>query len=306
MRNALPFLLISFFASAVFAGDVKDADLAGSWYPASKTELSVLLQGYLDAANPDKIPGRPFAIIVPHAGYQFSGPVAAYGYKAAANPGIKTVILLGFSHRKPFEGISIYDRGSFRTPLGEIAVDADLARDIASRSGRISFRPEFFSDENSVEMQIPFIQKVFNGAKIVPIEFGGVEFGDAESLAAALSEALKGRSDYIIVASTDLSHYHSYEEAGAIDKHFLQVLSGMDAKNLYDEARLGVLELCGIMPVATAILAAKKMGFDRIKILKYANSGDTSGKKDNVVGYVSAVIYKDRGKGQGARDKGKN
>lgn len=307
MRNTIIVIIMLLFASIALASDVKDADLAGTWYPSSRIELSAMLQGYLDAANPERVEGRPFAIIVPHAGYQFSGPVAAYGYKLAANPGIKTVILIGFSHRQPFDGISIYDRGAFRTPLGEIAVNTELARDIESRSGRISFRPEPFTDENSLEMQIPFIQTVFKDAKIVPIEFGGMEFGDASILADALAGALKDRDDYIIVASTDLSHYHSYDEANSIDKHLLQVLGTMNANALFDEAQLGASELCGVMPVTAAILAAKKMGYDDIKVLKYANSGDTSGRKDNVVGYVSAVIYKNRGKGgEAIKEEGKD
>lgn len=295
MRNIRLFALLAclLVASFAFAGEVKEADLAGSWYPDSKAELTKLLQGYLSGADPEKLEGRPFAIIVPHAGYTFSGPVAAFAYKAVANQPVKTVILIGFSHRNPFRGISVYSGGAFRTPLGDIAVDEELARDIASENNRISYRPEAFKDENSVEMQIPFIQLSFKDAKVVPIAFGGMEYEDAAVLSGALVKALKDRSDYIIVASTDLSHYHTYKEANIIDKHLINVLSGMDAKGLFYEARLGICELCGVMPVTATLLAAGKLGFDKIKMLKYANSGDTSGRRDNVVGYLSAVVYKD-------------
>lgn len=288
----LSIILIVICATASCASDVKDADLAGSWYPASQAELGGLLRGYMAQANPEKIDGTPFAIIVPHAGYRFSGSIAAYGFKAAAGQRIKTVILLGFSHRKGFDGVAIYDRGSFRTPLGEITVDAELARAIALGSNRITFRPSTFSEENSVEMEIPFIQIAFPGARIVPLAFGSMEYADAQAVADALAGALKGRDDYIIVASTDLSHYRTYEDANAIDKHFVDVLKDMKAKELYDEARLGVCELCGVMPVTATLLAAEKLGFDKITVLKYANSGDTFGRKENVVGYVSAVIYR--------------
>lgn len=293
MRNMLILIIIlSALFSPAYATEVKEADLAGSWYPDSGAELEDLLQKYISEADPDKIEGNPFAIIVPHAGYAYSGPIAAFGYKSVDPTKIKTVILIGFSHRKPFPGIALYDRGLFRTPVGDIHVDEDMARKILAENSRISSRPEAFKDENSVEMQLPFIQHVFKGAKVVPIAFGGMEYQDAVILADALSESLEGRDDFIIVASTDLSHYHAYSEAKIIDNHLINVLSGMDAKNLFYEARLGICELCGVMPVTSTMLAAKNLGFDKIKILKYANSGDTSGRKDNVVGYLSAVIYK--------------
>ena len=278
-------------ASLAYAGDVKEADLAGSWYPASKEELSRLLQGYLDKARPEKIDGNIFAIISPHAGYQFSAPVAAYGYKLVEGRNIKTVILLGFSHRRPFQGISIYDKGAFRTPLGEITVDTKLASQIAANSPNIRFYPAAFEEENSVEMQIPFIQTVLKGASIVPIAFGGQSFEDAEILAGALASALKDRDDYLIVASTDLSHYHPYDEANAIDKHMMTLLDIKKVRELFEEARLGICELCGIMPVTATLLAAQKLGFGNVKVLKYANSGDTFGDKSKVVGYLSAVVY---------------
>ncbi len=287
-------IIFLLFTSVVFAADdIKDADLAGSWYPSSKAELENLLGVYLKAANPEKISGDVFAIISPHAGYQFSGPVAAYGYKAVQNKNIKTVILIGFSHKRPFNGVAIYDRGTFRTPLGDIAVDSELANDIAIQDKRIRFYPEAFMEENSIEMQIPFIQIALKDAKIVPIAFGGQSFDDASYLAEALAKALKTRSNYLIVASTDLSHYRPYEEANSIDRHLVNLLMTMKGRKLYDEARLGICELCGFMPVTAALLAAERLGYDKIKILKYANSGDTCGNKENVVGYLSAVIYKE-------------
>ena len=112
-------LTLLFFTSTVFAMDIKRSDLAGTWYPGNKAELTTLLESYLSSAKPDKIDGQVFAIISPHAGYQFSGPVAAYGFKAVQGKDIKTVIMVGFSHRKHFDGISVYSKGIWRTPLGE-------------------------------------------------------------------------------------------------------------------------------------------------------------------------------------------
>ncbi len=292
MKKVFLSIVLIFFVSTGFAEEVKRADLAGSWYPGSKGELAYLLEGYLEDAKPEKVNGNIFAIISPHAGYRFSGPVAAYGFKAAQNTNVRTVILIGFTHRINFNGISIYDRGSFETPIGNIEVDKELAHSIMAYSGRIFFYPDAFKGENSVEMEIPFIQMVLSGAKIVPISFGNQSFEDAQILSEALANALKGREDYLIVTSTDMSHYHTYEEAKNIDKHTMLLFSRMNAKELYDEARLGICELCGIMPGASTILAAKKLGYGKMKILKYANSGDTFGSRDKVVGYFSAVIYK--------------
>lgn len=291
MKKFIIFSVI-FLAAAAFAADVKEADLAGSWYPADKAELAGMLNGYLKAANPPKVEGDIFAIISPHAGYQFSGPVAAYGFKAAQYKSIKTVILIGFSHRQRFSGISVYNKGAIRTPLGDIQIDERLANEIISENPRIVFNPSLFDEENSVELEIPFIQIAFKDARVVPIVFGTQAFDDAVILADALAKALKDRSDYLIIASTDLSHYHPYDKACETDKHTISLLEKMDARGLYDEATLGMSELCGFMPVSAVLLTAEKLGFSNIKILRYANSGDTFGDKNRVVGYVSAAIYK--------------
>ncbi len=294
------FITTLIFTTSAFAAEVKNADLAGSWYPAGRTELAAMLENYLNTANPGKIDGQVLAIISPHAGYQFSGPVAAYGYKALQGRDIKTVIIIGFSHRKFFDGISVYAKGSWHTPLGDVAIDEKIANRMISGNNRIKFDPGLFNEENSVEMQVPFIQTVFKDARIVPVAFGTQDYNDAVILADALANVLKDRKDVLIIASSDLSHYHPYEEANAIDKNFVSVLSGMKAKDLYASAASGKCELCGLMPVTATLLAAEKLGYDKIKVLKYANSGDVTGDKSKVVGYLSAVVYKE-GPGSGGQ-----
>ena len=281
-----------FITALAFAAGAKNADLAGSWYPSNQSQLRNQLQNYLDGAKPEKLDGDVFAIISPHAGYQFSGPVAAYGFKALQGRDIKTVVIVGFGHRRFFDGISVYDRGSWRTPLGEIKIDEGLARKIISSNKRIRYEPTLFDEENSVEMQVPFVQMVFKGAMIVPIAFGTQDYKDTEILGQALAAALKDRPDVLIVASTDLSHYHPYEEANSIDRHQVETLNKMRAKDLYDEAVRGSCQLCGVMPVSATLVAARILGFDNMQVLKYANSGDTFGDKSKVVGYLSAAIYK--------------
>jgi len=301
----LAFLLIFTFLISVssYAAEVKEADLAGSWYPASKAELENQLKSYLDTADPQKIEGQILAVIVPHAGYQYSGPIAAYAFRAIQNIGIKTVILIGFSHHEYFDGVAIYDKGSWRTPLGDIQIDEILAKEIELKNTRVLFEPNIFREENSVEMQIPFIQMIApveeprphgDNIKIVPIAFGTQDYSDAESLATTLASILKGRNDCVIVASTDLSHYRAYDDANKTDRHTVDTLKRLKAREFYDEGKLGICKLCGLMPVTTVLLVAEKLGYDKIKELKYANSGDITGDKAKVVGYLSAVIYKDR------------
>lgn len=287
----IPFVI--FISICSHAADVKEADLAGSWYPASKAQLENQLKSYLDSANPEKINGQILAVITPHAGYQYSGPVAAYSFNVLQDKGIKTIILIGFSHRQYFDGMAIYDKGSWRTPLGDIQIDEALAKDIESKNKRISFNPSLFRGENSVEMEVPFIQLALKDVKIVPIAFGTQKYEDAQILAVTLASILKDRNDCAIVASTDLSHYHQYNDANEIDKHTIDMLNRLKAREFYDEGKLGICELCGLLPVTASLLVAQNLGYDKIKTLKYANSGDITGDKSRVVGYVSAVIYKE-------------
>ncbi len=289
-------LVITFIPDA-HAGDVKKADLAGSWYPSSGAILEASLKDYIGRAGRVSVDGDIFALIVPHAGYQFSGPVAAKAFKAAEGLNPDTVIVLGFSHRNFFDGISVYDRGSFATPLGELPVDTHLAGSLISKNPRISFYPDVFSGENSIEMMLPFIKFVFPDAKIVPVVFGTGDINDASIFADALSASIGGKSGYLVVASTDLSHYHPYDEALKIDKRTTALLEKMSGPDLYDEVRSERCEMCGVMPVTAALFAAKKMGYGKMKVLDAGNSGDTSGEKGRVVGYVSAAIYKDSAAG---------
>ena len=203
------------------------------------------------------------------------------------------MVLLGFCHRAPFRGISIYKEGYFNTPLGAIEVDSDFASKLMACVRGASFYPPAFTGENSVEMQLLFIKKVLPEARVVPIAFGGSSFANCEMVASALADMTKGRDDVLIVASTDMSHYHTAAEARKIDLASVELLRNFAAKEIYDKSTKGEQIFCGYMPVATVLLAAKKTGADKINILQYANSGNITGDMKNVVGYTSAVIYRD-------------
>ena len=306
-RVSIFIIAILFIASFGFAEDIKRADLAGSWYPSSKDVLTTMLKGYLDDARPDKIPPNIIAVIAPHAGYLYSGPVAAYSFKAVSGLDIETVIIIGFSHRKYFDAISVYDRGAFETPLGFLKVDEELAKRLILSHDKFYFNPDLFSGENSIEMELPFIRYVFQDKeiKIVPVVMGVQSYENAEILGNSLYEVLKEKDKFLLVASTDMSHYHNYGEANSMDGLAVEAISQMDPKAFFDKVSLKKCEACGAGAVAATMIAAKKLGADGIEILRYANSGDTAGKKDSVVGYLSAAIYKTKDQRLETVDKNK-
>ena len=292
----LLFLSIFLFllAGPVFCQGIKEADLAGDWYPADPLQLNTMLNAFLKSANPKQIDGNIIAIISPHAGYAYSGSIAAYGFKLLEDRPIDTAIVIGFSHRQYFDGISVYKEGVFRTALGDIKVNSQITAEILSKNAKIVFKPELFYDENSLEMQLPFLQKVLKDFTVVPIIMGEQSYENCKILSDALTDVLKNKDKFVIIASTDLCHFLTYEQNKKVDLAAIELIKKMDAKNLLDENIIqGGRLMCGTGPVAATIMAAKALGADRTEILKYANSGDTTRELNRVVGYVSAVIYKE-------------
>lgn len=305
MKKILILVSVLLVASLSFAQETKKADLAGTWYPASGKSLSSLLDGYINNAELENIPPNILAVIVPHAGYIYSGPVAAYAYKAVSGLDVDTVIIVGFSHRKYYDAISVYDRGVFETPLGFLKVDQELAKKLILSHDKFYFNPQAFEGENSIEMELPFIRHIFKDKeiKIVPITMGVQSYKNAEILGDSLYEALKDKDKFLLVASTDLSHYHTYGEANALDGLTLETIKKLDPKELFNKASFKKCELCGVGAVTAVMIAAKKLGADSAEILKYANSGDITGGKESVVGYLSAALYKARDRGPETTDQ---
>lgn len=269
--------------------DIKEADLAGKWYTSNPNDLKNEIKSYIDNAYPENIDGDIVALISPHAGFSYSGPVAAYGYKALEGKTIDTVIVVGFSHKKYYDGIAVLEYDGIKTPLGNIDIDNVITKDLTRENKKIYNYPKAFYDENSIEMQLPFLQVALDKFKVVLIAIGDQSLDNSKILGDSLYNVLKNKKDYLIIASTDLCHYLPYDEANNLDK---------DTENLIkefspDKLSLGIQNrMCGYGAVAAIMIASKKLGADRVEILKYANSGDTSGKKDNVVGYLSAVFIR--------------
>jgi AmmeMemoRadiSam system protein B/AmmeMemoRadiSam system protein A len=295
LRQALSLPVLIFFLTVVFlspgcAENVKAPSVAGTFYPADKKELKESVENFLSKAEKVRSEGKLIAIISPHAGYRFSGQVAAYGYKEIRDRDIKKIILMGPSHYVGFKGASIYTKGSFRTPLGEVKINEKLATGLLDETVDIRFYPEAYEKEHSLEVQLPFLQTVLKDFTIVPILISSPTKQTVEHLISRLTEMLDDKT--LIIASTDLSHYHDYAKAIEMDN---KIISAVERLSVMDTAQLlnnGEAELCGGMPVIIAMEAAKRYGATLGVLFKYANSGDVTNEKDRVVGYASMGLFK--------------
>lgn len=288
-------MVIYFYSSGVYAERIKEPNVAGAFYPLEAKELSDEIDSYFASAGEVSAEGKAIALVVPHAGYVYSGPVAAYGYKALKGKTFDLVVILGVSHFYRFNGVSVYGSGSFKTPLGQLEVDSAAAeRLIGSGSGLVIDQPLYFEQEHSIEVELPFLQKTLPGNfKILPLLAGSMDHEQCGRLADLLVELSKERN-MLLIASSDLSHYKSYEEALKYDRKTVDLLRSLDSDSLWRESAYTGWNVCGIRPVMTTMLYAKKLGSNKGAVLKYANSGDTAGGKDRVVGYVSAIFLKDQ------------
>jgi len=276
--------------SAGCAENIKEPSVAGKFYPSDKKELKEAVGSFLSKVQKGKRDGRLIAIISPHAGYRYSGQVAAYGYQEIKDSGIQKVILIGSSHHAGFKGASVYTKGSFRTPIGDIKINEKLAESLLNGNADVMFNPGAFEKEHSIEVQLPFLQTVLKDFTIIPILVGSPTKHTYEHLISRLTEILDEKT--LIIASTDLSHYHDYHKAIEMDSRMISAierLSVIDAGQLLKD---GTAEMCGAFPVIIAMEIARRQGANLGVLFKYANSGDVSDGKDHVVGYASIGLYK--------------
>ena len=267
--------------------------VAGTFYPGERDKLNKTVSSYLSRAQiSDEFTNRRVTgIVSPHAGYIYSGPVAAYGFNYLAKEDFESYVVLAPSHRGRFKGASIIPEGFYRTPLGDAEIDSELGKRLEKRD-YFGFMQEAHDMEHSLEVQIPFLQAIKPAAKIVPIVIGTTDINLCTIIGEAIAEEINssGRKCGIII-STDLSHYHSYNEAVKMDKEFISALESFEEKTIKENIASGKCEACGEGAVLAGISLAKKLGAEKLKVIKYANSGDTAGPKDQVVGYLSALIF---------------
>jgi MEMO1 family protein len=271
---------------------IREPAVSGMFYPGNSKTLKSDIERYLSEAVVDPIDGNIIGIISPHAGYIYSGPVAAYGFKAIAGHAYDTVIVIAPSHKKHFEGAAIIEEGGFKTPLGIVEVDEETAGMVLKKSTAVRSNIDAHREEHSLEVQLPFLQTILKSFKLVPLIMGTQDYSACEALSEGIYEAVKDSGKHIlIVGSTDLSHYYSYGHAVELDSIVTKRLDDFDMKGLAGDLGKDKCEACGAGPMITTMMLSRKLGAKQGKVLKYANSGDTSGDKSTVVGYVSAIFY---------------
>jgi AmmeMemoRadiSam system protein B len=271
---------------------IRDNSGAGMWYPANPTDLRQTIDLYLSRASSTPPEGKIITGIVPHAGYGYSGQVAAYTYRLIQNTPFKRVVLLGFSHRVPFRGFSVSQYSGYKTPLGVALIDQDFSRALLSVSPRKEWVPQAEAQEHSLENQIPFLQTVLKDFKMVLVFMGEQDFQTCSLLASELTRLLANTTDTLILASTDLSHFHADQQARTLDGDFIRHVREFAPEALAKAVASGSCEACGAGPAIAGMLAARALGANRSLILNYANSGDVTGDRRQVVGYLSAALIK--------------
>ena len=265
--------------------------IAGSWYPGNSFVLKKDIERFFNSVPDSESGGEVVAIITPHAGYVYSGQIAAYAYKCLCGNNYDAVIVVGPSHRAAFHGVSIFSSGGYETPLGIVPVAEELAKQIKRNSKLVSDIPAAHLQEHSIEIQLPFLQYALGNFSFVPLVMGDQDASTCQELAQAIYDSMQGMK-VLTVASSDLSHFHSYNEATKLDSVVLRHLKKSDAAGLLDSLRSDTAEACGGGPMAVAMLVARKIGANHARVLKYANSGDVTGDKSSVVGYASAIYFK--------------
>lgn len=290
-------------------GETREPAIAGTWYPGSPEMLRKQVEGFLEKAPPADFDGTLVALIAPHAGYTFSGQVAAYAYKLLEKHRFDSVVIIGPSHHARFSGVAVYSRGGFRTPLGIVPLDHSLISALERKDPHIRHLAEAHAREHSIEIQLPFLQVVLPDFKLVPLVMGEQDFSTCRRLADALYDSIGGRS-VLVVASSDLSHFHSSEVARKLDQTVMDRVAALDPQGLSTLLAGGKSEACGGGPMVTAMLLASRLGADRSRVLKYADSSDVTGIKNDprgVVGYMAAAIWADsRSRTEARKDAAKS
>jgi AmmeMemoRadiSam system protein B len=267
---------------------VRSPVVAGVWYPQGAAALAGAVDGCLAKASRD-IAGDLFGIVAPHAGLKYSGPVAAHAYRLLRDRPINVAVLVGPSHFVAFDGVSVYPSGGFETPFGTAEVDETCAWALVDARSVVHEYPPAHAREHSLEMQLPFLQRVAPDAKIVPLVMGHQTADTSRQLGDVLAAVFRGRKA-LLVASTDLSHYHDAVSAAMLDAVVIDCVSRFDEDQLQRALSVTPDHACGGGPTVAVMRAAKHLGARDAVVLHYADSGDVSGDKSSVVGYMAAAL----------------
>lgn len=296
MGNKFKTPLFLFFLFVVFLSsckeNIKEPAVAGAFYPSDEKILRETVTDFISRAEKREVKGTVIALISPHAGYQFSGHVAGYSYRHLSEREINTVILIGPSHHRAFKGASVYTKGMMKTPLGNVKIDEGIAKSFINEKADVHFYPDAFEKEHSLEVQLPFLQMVLKDFKIVPILISSPTRESFEFLTDKITETLRKNHKAILIASTDLSHYHDYNTAVMMDRKVIDAIERMSIDDIERLLTSGEGEMCGGYPVIFTMAIARNLEATNGVLYKYANSGDVTYDHGRVVGYAAIGLYR--------------
>jgi AmmeMemoRadiSam system protein B len=279
---------------------VRKPAVAGQFYPSDPKELSTLIdECYAHKLGPGREPPAPpgkadvVAVVCPHAGYVYSGPVAAHSYLHVSSlPDPELIVVVAPNHYGVGSGVSTFGEGEWETPLGRMRVDSKAAHELAELADIVTIDPDAHRLEHSLEVQLPFLQKIYEDrAPLLPISLIFQDVDTAKALSAAIARLVRGRR-VILVASSDLTHYESAAAARRKDTALIDQILKMDLDGFYSTLESLNVTACGFGAIATVMEAAWSLGLRKAELLRYASSGDTSGDNLQVVGYGALRFVK--------------
>ena len=280
--------VLAWGAERVFAAS-RTAKVAGQFYPASQRQLFEMVTELISQQPVPQSNRKPRILIVPHAGYPYSGTIAARAFRQLQGQAYDGVVVVGFTHQLPFEGSSVDTTERYETPLGEIPIDQEAVATLLTQPGITHFEGVHESGEHSLEVELPFLQVALQRFRLVPILMGDATLDSARNLAYALAR-LAHSGDYLFVFSTDLSHFHPYDQAKTIDGRTVNAILFETPQAVYRLFIGGEVEACGRAPILTSLFLSKELGYLKPELLAYANSGDAIGDRSRVVGYAAVAM----------------
>jgi len=273
--------------------NVRPSPIAGTWYSADPAELKKTVDGFLQNANPPDIPGEVIGLVAPHAGYRYSGAVAGHAFKTVQGRSFDNVAVISPMHQYHPQPLLTSAHQAYRTPLGEIPLAKNVLSEInaalAENTG-LSLTPVANDQEHSLEIELPFLQRAVEGPfQLIPIMLRSQSREIARELGRILAEILKNKS-CLLVASSDLSHFHPESTANQLDQRVLSELADFSPDGLFDLKAAGQGQACGLAPIAAVLWAARDLGAKDVTLLKYDTSASATGDRSSVVGYGAAAI----------------
>jgi hypothetical protein len=273
--------------------DVRPSPIAGTWYEGNAKSLAQTVDEYLNKAKLPALDGEVVAVIAPHAGHRYSGAVAGYAFAALRSRSPELVAVIS-----PFHSLAPYPlittaHDAYGTPLGNVEVDTAALADLAQAHLDVPITPVRADREHSLEIELPFLQRALTGDfKLLPIMIHAQEVNVARKLGFALAKVLKGKNA-LLVASTDLSHFHDQRTAERFDREMLRRFESFVPESIFEAEQTGKGFACGHAAVAAVLWAARELGANRVKVLQHATSGDVMGDYSSVVGYGAAVVLRE-------------